>query len=168
MKKQPLKKTVYQIILIILYLFLIGFFCYSCLQDGNESGEESQLVAQIILRPIELITGSKIEITDEINHLIRKLVGHYGYFVVLGTVSSLLYYSFDRPRLSIRILINFVSGLLFALFSEFVLQSLTPGRGPSIQDAGIDYAGFVTLSLVITIIYLVKQKKKSLPPIENQ
>ena len=62
--------------------------------------------------------------------------------------------------------INFATGFLFAGFTEF-LQTHTPGRVGCMSDILIDYSGYITSAITLTIVFTVifavkyfKSKKK--------
>lgn len=156
-----MEKKIYQIILGILYISLIVFFSYSCLQNGDSSGNFSVQVSKGIANVLNSIFKTSYVVDDNFVHLVRKLIGHYGYFVLLGIVSSLFYYSFNNLGLVKKIIINFLSALVFALISEFIFQLITSGRAASIIDVLIDYSGFITSAIIISTIYIVRNKNKT-------
>ena len=97
-------------------------------------------------------------------YYIRKGLGHFGAFLVLGIFSTLTYMLFFKKKLTpVGIGLNFLVGFGFAWFTEF-LQSFTPNRYASSSDVLIDYTGFITSAITITIIFLtsfiVKYYKK--------
>lgn len=156
----------YQIFLIVLYAAMIAFFCYQCLKDGTSSSQASDNVAKTIAEVQTTITQKPVVVDDSYKISIRKLVGHFGYFMLMGGVSILLWLSIKNIKPKPIILIpHYILGCGFALFSEFVLEKNTSGRGASIIDVGIDSLGFVSLStfvfVIYLIVYLVKRKKKN-------
>ncbi|MGM9969136.1 MAG: VanZ family protein [Anaeroplasma sp.] len=156
-----MKHRIYQICLLILYISLISFFTYQSLKNGEESSKASSEVSNIIAGVGEAITQRPIEVTEKFDYNVRKIFGHYLYFVVLGIVSILMYYSIKGLKLIVSTTIHFSTGFLFAFITEFVLQKLTEGRGPSMKDVGIDCLGFVTVSLIIVIVVFITNKRKS-------
>ena len=86
-------------------------------------------------------------------YYVRKSVGHFGAFLVLAIFATLTYAMFFRRRLYfVGVGINFVSGFLFAGFTEF-LQTRTPGRVGCMSDILIDYSGYITSAIIITIVF---------------
>ena len=85
-----MKKRIYQIILLIIYISLLVFFTIESLKDGNSTMESSNRISFLVRDIIKFFTGINIEIDDNFNYLIRKFIGHFSYFCVLGIVSSLL------------------------------------------------------------------------------
>lgn len=161
------RKTLYkvhQVVLFIIYISLIIFFILKCLENGEESLESSKAISNIIAKIINNIKG--YEYIDRTNpdylNFIRKFIGHYGYFTVLGAISILFYLSFrNLIKDYILIFIHYFIGFIFAIISEFLLEGLSSNRGASWVDVGIDSLGFVTLSIIIIgIYYLIKKKER--------
>ncbi len=95
--------------------------------------------------------------TDKYLTFIRKLIGHFLYFLILGSVSIIFYLTFN---FKIRVLIHYIVGFVFALISEFLFEGFTSGRNASFKDVMIDYSGFILLSTIILIIYKIHNKKE--------
>ena len=109
---------------------------------------------------INLVINRKnfIQNVTEFMRTIRKLVGHFGAFALLGIFSTLTYFMFFRKKLFlVGVAINFSTAFGFAAFTEWV-QTMTPGRAGRFADVLIDYYGFlltaVTITLVIALIWL--------------
>lgn len=195
MVKNQKKKLAYQIILGIIYSLLVIIFLWESLKDGHTSAVESNKVGDVFTSMIggghggghggsivsatqtsetisEIVKDSglgpfeTIEQKNAFYLFIRKLIGHFGFFFLLGSVSSLFYYSFMKKNKKwfIWIIINVVSGVAIAFISEFVCQSIAKGRYPSMKDVGIDSLGFIIATALITLIYFLvlifKNKKK--------
>lgn len=157
-----MKKNIFQILFFIFYVALLIFFLYECFQPGDKAGSQAGFVAGIIARVQSFITGKEVIVDDAYRHLITKLVGHYGVFVLIGLFSILYHLTLDGFNKYVRIIIHFVIGIGFAFFTEFVAEAITSGRTASIVDVGIDVGGLITISLPISIIYLiVKSRKKA-------
>lgn len=159
-----LKKRSYQVVLFILYISLIIFFSYESLKDGSSSSESSSKISLMISSFIELLTGQDFIITDSFDYLVRKLIGHFSYFCVLGIVSSLLYFSFanNLKKLNIFSIIHFSSGFIFAFITEYLFQQIAIGRNPSFKDVIIDFSGFIFISSFIFLILFFKFLRKFL------
>ena len=116
-------------------------------------------------------------LTDNINNFyyyIRKGIGHFGAFLVLGIFSTLFYLLFLRRKLYILgIAINFLFGFLFAGLTELI-QKFVPGRSGLFSDVIIDYSGFLTsaifITVLLTIIFVIKMvlKRKNEIGINNE
>lgn len=111
--------------------------------------------------PIEITITLEIKRQDFITDLknfflfIRKSIGHYGAFLVLGIFSSFTWLLFlDKKKKVYPISINFVSGFLIAGLTE-IIQIFAPNRFNSFKDVLIDYSGFLTSSVIIVIIFVI-------------
>lgn len=156
------KRLILIIALAIAYIALVAFFVYQCCLTGEKSSEQSDVVVDIVVKPIEQIGGKPVQRTPQLKTLIRKLVGHMGFFAVWGTVSIVLFIvAFPQSKGLLVGVAHFSIGLAFAFFSEYVLQANTQGRGPGIKDVLIDYGGYLLFSLFIFIIYYALQYKKN-------
>ena len=132
-----------------------------CLQSGGDSSDTSKVIAEGIADAQETITGKEVVVDDEYIMITRKVLGHFGYFMVLGIVSALLYLSLYTLKPFYRISIHYVSGIFFALVSEFMLEASADGRAPSFKDVLIDSIGFISLSTFIVIIWAIRRKKNN-------
>lgn len=146
-------------LVIFIYIACLCFFSWKCLETGEQSSESSNFVGEIIAKALHFLFNIKIVEDSNYSLIIRKLVGHYGFFVIIGFFSFFTYYLIEKITLKKRYLIHFISGLSFALLTEFVFEFFTSGRGASIVDAGIDYLGFCTLSIPLAVYYFIKRKE---------
>lgn len=154
------KRMVIQIILGIIYIFLLVLFSIKSLESGSESSKLSRNVSENIVGVINNTFNKDIKVTDTFEHYVRKIIGHYGYFVILGSVSVFFYLLFNKLKHYIRFIIHFTTGFIFAFLTEFVFQNIASNRTASMKDVGIDYLGFITFSTVVCIIYYIKIYKK--------
>jgi len=155
------KYVFYQICLIIAYIALIAGFCYMCLQTGGESSNTSQKVAEGVASAQEAITGKSVVVDDDYITIIRKALGHFGFFLIFGIVSAMLYLSLYTLKPFYRVSIHYVSGIELALISEFILEASSDGRGPSFKDVLIDCGGFIAISTIIILVWGIIKYKKS-------
>ena len=113
---------------------------------------------------------------NQLHTLIRKLFGHYGLFLctaLTGMIFICLTYNTWLKKI-IASLIYSVIGFAVAGGSELI-QMITPNRGPSWKDVGIDFGGFMTtvgsfivVFLIIWLIsYLIKKHKGTAPKKEK-
>ena len=87
------RKYILSVLLGLIYVSMMGFFTYKCLETGNKSAESSNRVAEVIKDVTNEVFNTNIEMTESYTTLIRKLIGHFGYFMCLGIVSILFYAS---------------------------------------------------------------------------
>ena len=127
---------------------------------------------------IDLKIVKKPLITDiqSFTSFIRKALGHFGVFFILGIFSLFTYALFFKKRQWLySIPIHFASGYFIAVLSEFI-QLYVPGRGGAYKDVMMDYSGYLISTFFIIFIYLLIftckyfiQKKKNKPmPLEKE
>lgn len=91
---------------------------------------------------------------------VRKSIGHFGAFLVLGIFSSLTYLLyFDSKKWKFTLTINYLQGIGLAFLTELI-QLFVPGRVGSLTDVLIDSTGFIISSTIIIIIFIIKNLKK--------
>ena len=157
MKKRIIIINLIRILLLTSYLFMMVFYIVKSLENGQDSLSSSTSVAQGIAKIDEVITGKTVKVDENFRHLIRKYIGHYGYFVLFGIISILLYLSLPKLKHYIKIIINYSIGFIFAFMTEFLFQLNAKDRNPSFLDVMIDFGGFVTLSSFIVLFYYIKR-----------
>jgi VanZ family protein len=92
----------------------------------------------------------------------RKLLGHFGAFLVLGIFSTFTYLLyFQDKKWFWSVPLNFVQGFALASLTEWI-QTFTPGRWGCWEDVLLDTSGFMCSALILTIlvllIYLLKKQ----------
>ena len=157
MKKRIIIINIIRILLFTSYLFMMAFYIVKSLENGQDSLSSSTSVAKGVAKIDEVITGKTVKVDDNFRHLIRKYIGHYGYFVLFGIISILLYLSLPKLKHYIKIIINYSIGFIFAFMTEFLFQLNAKDRNPSFLDVMIDFGGFVTLSSFIVLFYYIKR-----------
>ena len=153
-------------IFLVCYIFLTLVIFLKSIEDGDQSSASSDQVTDIIVGTIDGITQGDESITDkfdikDIKLFIRKAIGHFGIFLVLGIFSCLTYYYFIRNK-TYAVVFTIIAGIFTAIISE-LLQAIPSDRNPSFNDILIDFSGYL-LSIIIIglIIYLpmyIKFKK---------
>lgn len=103
---------------------------------------------------------------------VRKAVGHFGAFLVLGIFSTITYLLlFNRKKTLFAIFLNYLLGFTVGCLSEYI-QIFVPGRYGVWKDVVIDFLGFMISATVITIIIvsmiLLKERKKKKNDIKSQ
>lgn len=155
-------QKVYQISLGTVYIMLLIFFTWQSLKSGESSASTSDWVSHMISSFLEMMTGKEFPVDERFTYLIRKWIGHFGYFVFLGFVSCLFYRTFQdgSKRRFLWISIHYANGFIFAFLSEFVFQMLASGRTASMLDVLLDYGGFLALSLPLSSFLLFRDRKR--------
>ena len=108
------------------------------------------------------ITVTPLTLEDTIDnfyHWIRKAMGHFGAFLVLGIFGSMTYCIIFKKNLRGR-LIAFVvclaAGFAVAGITEILqLPIFTPGRGPSFSDVMLDFTGYCTSTIPIYLVVII-------------
>ncbi|MCR5786577.1 MAG: VanZ family protein [Acholeplasmatales bacterium] len=158
-----MKKKIYTIIFALIYIALYIFFILKSAETGEESTGSSMIVAKMIRNVLNSLFNTHIEIDDHFLNLVRKLIGHFGFFVVFGIVSIILFiliHSLGIIKNAVLVgIYHYIGGLSLAIISEFVCQALTTNRGPSYKDVMIDYSGYIIISSIIYIVFIVKCKR---------
>lgn len=103
-----------------------------------------------------------IENMQEFFGKMRKLLGHFGAFLVLGIFSTFTYLLyFQDKKWFWSVPLNFVQGFALASLTEWI-QTFTPGRWGCWEDVLLDTSGFMCSALILTIlvllIYLLKKQ----------
>lgn len=155
MKNKILWFRILQILLLVLYIGLIVFYTLKSLENGIKSTESSNKVTDITANVITTVTQKPVEKTEDFKSFVRKFIGHYSFFVILGTVSVFLYLTLKRLKPHYRFIIHFTTGFIYAAMTEFWFQRVAGSRGPSWNDVGLDYLGFITISIFVTMIYYI-------------
>ncbi len=153
-------------IFLVCYIFLTLVIFIKAVENGEKSSQSSDQVTDIIVGTIDGITPGDESITDkfdlnDIKQFVRKAIGHFGLFLVMGIFSVLTYYYFIRKKV-FALAITALIGIITAIISE-VLQAIPDGRNPSFNDILIDYGGylisFIIVGLILYLPYYIKNKK---------
>ena len=146
-------------IFLSIYIILVGIFYFFTLKSGEQSSKESGFVTDVFLGILRFFTFNKVEFDYDTLHLItRKLVGHYGYNLIIGLFGYLTIYSFKGIGKN-TLLISLIMGLFVAVSGE-LLQYIPANRGPNFIDMMINYGGEVSGILLVLLIIIVINKKK--------
>lgn len=138
---------------------------YSCF-NGYRSSMQSSRVATVVENVVNTFNPTAVTNSnrDQFKGVIRKLVGHFGFFFVSGIFSTLsIYFLINKKKwykFYYLIPIGLGFGLFWASLSE-IIQLLIPGRSGQFSDVMIDFLGYmITFLIVFLIIYLYEKKKK--------
>ncbi|MDD3170811.1 MAG: VanZ family protein [Bacilli bacterium] len=154
------KKQVIKYIYLMLYIICVGIVWLFSLQSGEISSEESGVITSIFIKVINFLSFNKFEFDFEIVHLlIRKIVGHFGSFFVVGILGFLTYNAFTKDLFKTIIITSF-SGVIVAIIAE-VLQLFAINRGYQITDMMIDCCGYFLGTAICVLITFIKKHKTS-------
>ena len=157
MKKIKISTIIY----FLIYLAMLIFFAYECFQDGSSASKQAGFVARIVAKILGFLKQEEVIIDDQFKFYVSKLIGHYTYFVILGTFSILFYMSIDKIKDYIRIILHFSIGFIYAFSTEFIAEAMTSGRTATFTDVLIDFAGLSTVAIPYVIIYYLLKRKKT-------
>ena len=144
---------------IIPILITVGWICFifsNSLQNGEESGNQSHAVTEVINGVTE-----SLGIEQPISESFIRTSAHFGEFAVLGLLLSAdllcLGFVFEKNRLGYRIL--YFSSLIpicfsVALLDEFI-QKFSDGRAAQWEDVGIDTLGGFVSILTFAVIFII-------------
>lgn len=141
-------------------------------QDGtitpNKVGETTITIVcdDGMQKEIKIEFKLKIKRQDYIQDLskffyqVRKGLGHFSAFLILGIFSTLTWLLFMRKwKMFLSVPINYISGLGIAALTELI-QYYIPGRSGVFSDVMLDFEGFIVSATFITaifiLIYLIK------------
>lgn len=152
-----------KIIFIGIYFFLIGLIFTFAASPATTSTATSDKTTEIVIETYDFITPTKESVTerhpiDEIKNFVRKAIGHFGLFLVLGIFGTLsLIFILDNKYIILFIIL--ISGISVAAISE-ILQIYAEARGPAIKDVLLDYSGYLISALIIYLIYILTKGSK--------
>ncbi len=96
---------------------------------------------------------------------LRKQVGHFGLFLILGIFGLLAFGRYPKRNGS-KIIWVATAGAFVALLSEFFQSGLfTAGRAPSFIDVLIDFSGYLSGAIIVLgvlfVIYLISKRRSA-------
>ena len=100
-----------------------------------------------------------IENLSEFYYIVRKSIGHFGAFFVLGMLGTFAFLlQFDKKKWLFSVPLNISLGFGLAALTEYI-QTFVPGRYGCWDDVWLDFSGFMSANLIFTlfiaIIYIV-------------
>ena len=149
-------------ILFALAILLNAFIIINSCMNGNQSSAESGRVTNIIKNIINFFIHNAINDSnyETFHGVIRKLVGHFGLFLLDGVIVSWDIHFLIQKKWWIKLIISLSFGLLIAILTE-VIQLAVPGRAGSALDILIDYSGYIIGAGIILLIFLgINRHKK--------
>lgn len=152
-------KKVSTYIYLFIFVGLIFFNITASLQSGSSSSGLSYTFTQAVINVINKIIPSISIDFDSFHVIIRKLVGHFGYFGFMAIFGGLTFYGFiQKSRLSV--IISGIVGLKISFLSE-AMQFMAIDRGPSLIDVLIDFSGYFIMTVIMFFIFnFIENKKK--------
>ena len=152
-----MKKYIAVAICSLAVVLWVGFIWSNSAKTGEESGEMSSQVQEVIVEVSEKL-DMDVPTTER---TVRKSAHFLEYMVLgllLGADMALICALLSRKTLLsdiLRILIALPVSFSVALIDEFVIQKATEGRGPSFIDVLIDTSGNILGILIIILALLL-------------
>lgn len=159
-----MKINIVRAILIILLIGTFSIIFGFSNQDSKKSGGLSQKVAEFVVKFIpnleQIEQEQKIELTDRIESVIRK-IAHFTIYTLVGFLLMCLMCTYKLKQLD-QISTSLIIGVIYASTDE-IHQAFIPGRGSQITDVMLDSLGvltgiFISLLVVETIRKITKKK----------
>ena len=110
-----------------------------------------------VVYTIQFVVEGKpfIENLSEFYYFVRKSIGHFGAFFVLGTMGTFAFLlTFDRKKWLFSMPLNIALGFGWAALTEYI-QTFVPGRYGCWDDVWLDFSGFTTATVVCTLFIVV-------------
>ena len=156
-------------VLIVLLAIAINVFIivHSCL-DATKSSQASSWVVNIIATVVNAFKAETINASniDVVSKVVRKVIGHFGLFMVSGLLSSQALYLSLSPYSWCKHYMNAMFSLVFGLFIGILtemIQLAVPGRSGESIDVLIDFSGYLLGTLIIGIILfsVIRNRKQN-------
>ena len=146
------KQNILTAVLLILIVITLCIIWGHSLEGPQDSSQKSQAVLEHVVKPI---LGPIVGEENVTEYFVRKM-GHFTEFFALGLESFLLLWVRRkiRPHWIVHAL---CFGFLVGAADE-TLQMFT-GRGSSLSDVWLDFAGFAVASGLVLLVYGVKKVK---------
>ncbi len=165
-----MKKFIYlyqwwQLLIIVLSVAINVFIIVNSCMNAHQSSHESGFIVDLLSNILNGIKPGTIneENYSEFSSVIRKLVGHFGLFLISGIFTTLsikfIYYDLTK-KCWIFLIISASSGLFLAILTE-IIQLFVPGRSGEFKDVMIDFGGYIIPLIIISAIIFFKGKKTS-------
>ena len=157
------------IIISSLAVFFNAFIIMQSCLDGLKSSASSGLVVNLLKAIINGIHKDAINEAniDTFTYVIRKLIGHFGFFHISGVLTSLSIHMVSKYlkqyRYYMGIIFSLSLGLFLAGLTELI-QIFIPDRSGEVVDVLIDFGGYALgTGILILILFLIirHQKQKS-------
>ena len=146
---KPNKKKISIIVFSVLYSALLIFMAYQSLSSADDSTIQSGTIVSLLS---QLKIFEPLVKNGTIGDFVRKVIGHFSEFGILGIFGYLLFINaFDNKY---SLLIGSGVGLLSSAIIE-LLQFFGDGRAPSYFDIILDFEGYLTAFSSLTIVFLI-------------
>ncbi len=143
------------------YISIIIIILCASLQNGDQSANESSVVTDTVIEVIEFCKNDEIDVSyDEVHFVVRKVIGHFGLFLLCGIFGLLTFYSFTSRNLK-ALYWTMIIGIGVAICSE-MLQLFADGRSCEFKDMLIDSLGYLSGTIICLSFLIIINNKKTL------
>ena len=147
-----------------LSLIIMVFIFSMSAQDSQTSSSTSGGIIESVIRFFDkdfehLSSVEQEEYIGRFQFIVRKLA-HFSVYLALGLTLSVGMQTFLKLRISMRTIIAFIIGVLYAVSDE-IHQVFVPGRSCELRDMFIDSIGVLLGSLFITVLFLLIRRVKN-------
>ena len=161
------KHLVLTIVISALALLMNVFIIVQACLNGTMSSESSGFLVNLLKAFISVFDKNAIneENIGAFTSVVRKLIGHFGFFAISGSLTSwsiyLVSYYLKKYKPYMGIIFSLCFGLFLAGLTELI-QAFVPDRSPQVTDVLIDFGGYILgAGLIILIIFLVVRRQEN-------
>ncbi len=162
------KHLIFTIVVSTLALAMNAFIIVQACLNGDASTSSSGFLVNILKSFINFFNKETIneENIGAFTTVVRKLIGHFGFFALSGLLTSwsiyLISYYLKKYKPYMGIIFSLSFGLFLAGLTELI-QAFVPDRSPQVTDVLIDFGGYILgAGLIILIIFLVLRKQENI------
>lgn len=123
------------------------------IEINDNMHDEAEKIFEVTIR---IVRQKAIKDIASFLHKIRKGLGHFGAFLILGIFSTLTYLLYFQNKHWIwSAPLNIAQGFGIAALTEYI-QTFRPGRCGCLSDVLLDFSGFMISASIFTLIILIR------------
>ena len=134
-----------------------ALFAYMISQSATTAGASEQSSDEVVGFLLKFRIFAELDKAHGLSDLTRKLFGHFGEYGLLGIFGFFFWLNFDHP---LRRVADLSIGLISSVATEIV-QLFANERGPSVFDILLNFQGYLTAVLLLTLIFAVIKTVRS-------
>ena len=164
---QNKKHLVFTIVVSALALAMNIFIIVQACLNGEQSGSASGILVNILKSFIGIFNKEAIneENIGTFTSVIRKLIGHFGFFALSGALTTWSVYLVTCYLKKYKHYMGIIFSLCFGLFLgglTELIQVFVPGRGPQVTDVLIDFGGYILGAAIVILILAIHIRRKEI------
>lgn len=153
MKGNLIVRIIFMVLMISAFIIIFIFSNQNGAKSKSVSENFMRIVVDIFPKTSKLNNEEKEEIVLKLQPLIRK-IAHFTIYMITGFLIMGFLSTYDF-KLSKRILITVILGVVYAIFDE-LHQGFVGGRTPRVFDVFVDSLGILVGSAIVALIYNTK------------